>query len=150
MLWILILSFFALWCSPITCALNPCECMYILCEFEQRTSRNSHTLDVSDQVSSVNITGYSVYVDQKPFFAQGIGYSPVPPDTDLSEDPNGDYFTSRYSDLWNRDLYLMREMNVCALPIYLNKYEYEFSLHSHCNLRIYYRQRWCECGLGIS
>lgn len=60
------------------------------------------------------INGTSVYVNNKPFFAQGIGYSPVPPKTDLSSYPNGDYFTDDYADLWMRDLDMMRDMNVCC------------------------------------
>jgi len=70
------------------------------------------------QPSIININGTKITVNGKPFFAQGIGYSPVPPDTDLSEAPNGDYFTSRYSDLWNRDLQLMRDMNATLIRVW--------------------------------
>ncbi len=63
------------------------------------------------QPASVLVNGRQLLVNGSPFQIKGVVYSPVPIGADTtSAVPYGDYFTSGYSDIYNRDLPILRQM----------------------------------------
>jgi hypothetical protein len=71
------------------------------------------------QPTSVAIDGKKLVVDGNPFTIKGVGYSPVP----IGEDPeiglpHGDYFTSNYSSIFNRDLPLLRQLGANTIRLW--------------------------------
>ena len=66
----------------------------------------------------VRIDGHQLIVDDKPFYIQGICYSPIPVGESPSFDPRGDYFTLEYAWIWMRDLPLIKAMGATTLRIY--------------------------------
>lgn len=60
-----------------------------------------------------------VILDGEPFLGRGVAYQPTPLGDDPSaSQPFGDYFTSAYSSLWERDLPLLRAMGANIIRIY--------------------------------
>jgi hypothetical protein len=58
----------------------------------------------------------SLHRDGKPFIMKGMGYSPVPIGTDPEiGEPWGDYFTSHYSFIDERDPPVIRKMGASIL-----------------------------------
>jgi RHS repeat-associated protein len=88
---------------------------------KSRATDNANNLEVAGagvtvtvvrrQPSLVATNGRQLMVNGAPFTVKGVVYSPVPigidPETTA---PYGDYFTSDYSDIFERDLPLLRDM----------------------------------------
>jgi hypothetical protein len=69
--------------------------------------------------TTVEIVQGKLLVNGEPFTIKGIGYSPVPIGVDLeTTPPYGDYFTSDYSALYNRDLPLLRQMGANTIRLW--------------------------------
>ena len=63
------------------------------------------------QPSAVSISSGQMMLNGTPFTIKGVGYSPIPIGADPETTaPYGDYFTSNYSAVYDRDLPLLREM----------------------------------------
>jgi hypothetical protein len=73
--------------------------------------------------------GRTLYVDGKPWLMRALCYSPVPVgwDPDWFE-PYGDFFTSEYAGIYERDIPLMAAAGVNALRIYTLKFSHR---HNH-------------------
>ena len=69
--------------------------------------------------TNVNINGRQILVNGEPFTIKGVGYSPVPIGVDPeTTPPYGDYFTSNYSTIYNRDLPLLRQMGANTIRLW--------------------------------
>ena len=73
----------------------------------------------SRQPSNITTNGGQLLANGNPFLIKGVIYSPVPigddPDT---MPPYGDYFTPEYSNIYNRDLPLLRQMGANTLRLW--------------------------------
>ncbi len=68
--------------------------------------------------TNVRMSGRQILLDGKPFAVKGVGYSPVPIGVDPeTTPPYGDYFTSNYSAIYERDLPLIREMGANTIRL---------------------------------
>jgi hypothetical protein len=71
------------------------------------------------QPTPVSIDGRQLLVNGNPFTIKGVGYLPVPigddPETTF---PYGDYFTSGYSNIYDRDLLLLRQMGANTVRLW--------------------------------
>jgi hypothetical protein len=66
----------------------------------------------------VKIVGGGLFVNDEPFTVKGVNYSPVPIGVDPeTTSPYGDYFTSNYSPIYERDLPILRQMGVNTIRI---------------------------------
>jgi len=66
-----------------------------------------------------SVVGKQIMVDGKPFFMQGVAYSPIPIGESAAYDfPYGDYFLDEYQTLWERDFPLLVDMGVNTLRLY--------------------------------
>jgi len=74
---------------------------------------------VNREPSSIKISGKHLLINNTPKKLKGICYSPTPigHDPDLLS-PFGDYFTSNYAALYERDLPLIRQMGANAIRIW--------------------------------
>jgi len=69
--------------------------------------------------TTVTTSGRQILVDGKPFTIKGVGYAPVPICIDpTTTPPYGDYFTSEYSAIYNRDLPLLRQMGANTIRLW--------------------------------
>lgn len=69
--------------------------------------------------TTVIISGRQILVDGVPFTIKGVGYAPVPICIDpTTTPPYGDYFTSNYSYIYNRDLPLLRQMGANTVRLW--------------------------------
>ncbi|MBI4684990.1 MAG: right-handed parallel beta-helix repeat-containing protein [Nitrospirae bacterium] len=76
--------------------------------------RNPNTVTISN--SGGNRT---LLINSNPFNIRGVGYSPVPIGVDPeTTPPYGDYFTSTYNSIHDRDLPLLREMGANTLRLW--------------------------------
>jgi hypothetical protein len=66
----------------------------------------------------VYIEGKQLMVEGKPFYIQGVCYSPVPIGESPSFGSKGDYFTLDYQYIWQRDLPLIKAMGSTTIRIY--------------------------------
>jgi M6 family metalloprotease-like protein len=83
------------------------------------TSDWSTTWSFTTIVTSVVVSGRQLVVNGSPFTIKGVGYSPVPIcDDPEAMSPNGDYFTSGYSAIYDRDLPLLREMGANTIRLW--------------------------------
>ncbi|MEP3386614.1 MAG: hypothetical protein ABJO02_00415, partial [Reichenbachiella sp.] len=64
------------------------------------------------------INDYQVSVNQDPFFAKGVSYSPVPWGSCSAFNPYGDFTINTWRSIWKRDLALMRVNGVNLLKTY--------------------------------
>ncbi|WP_456459306.1 hypothetical protein [Reichenbachiella sp.] len=64
------------------------------------------------------INDYQVSVNQDPFFAKGVSYSPVPWGSCSAFNPYGDFTINTWRSVWKRDLALMRANGVNLLKTY--------------------------------
>lgn len=68
---------------------------------------------------SVRFEGIQLYVDDKPYYIQGVCYSPVPiGESPVFEEPFGDYFTDDYAYMWKRDFPIIKAMGANTIRIY--------------------------------
>ena len=83
---------------------------------------------VTDAVTIVTVSGRKVFVNGKPFTIRGVGYAPTPIGGDPeTAPPHGDYFTSGYSTIYNRDLPLLRYMGANTIRLWGWKYDGDHS-----------------------
>jgi uncharacterized repeat protein (TIGR02543 family) len=74
---------------------------------------------IAGQPTSVTISGRQLLVNGNPFTIKGVGYSPVPIGVDPeTTPPYGDYFTSGYSSIYDRDLPLLRQMGANTIRLW--------------------------------
>jgi YD repeat-containing protein len=74
---------------------------------------------VNRQPSAVTINGRKLTVNGNPFTIKGMGYSPVPVGVDPEiTSPYGDYFTSDYSSIYNRDLPSLRDLGANTIRLW--------------------------------
>lgn len=69
-------------------------------------------------MSSWSLNGYQVLCDGKPFFANGVSYSPIPWGSCAAFQPFGDFTIKTWSSVWQRDVSLMRANSVNVLKTY--------------------------------
>jgi len=68
---------------------------------------------------AVAANGRILEVAGVPLTVRGVVYSPVPVGDDPQAPPHGDYFTAEHSDLYERDLAQLRQMNVNTVRVSL-------------------------------
>lgn len=68
--------------------------------------------------ASVSIDGRQISIDGNRFLMKGVSYAPTPIGNVADQPPYGDYFTTNYRSLYQRDLPLMRQMGVNCLRVY--------------------------------
>jgi hypothetical protein len=72
----------------------------------------------------VTVGGRRLLVNGVPFTVKGVGYAPTPIGVDPETTaPYGDYFTSDYGTIYNRDLPLLRQMGANTLRLWGWKYD---------------------------
>ncbi|HEU5081607.1 MAG TPA: hypothetical protein VFT72_20505 [Opitutaceae bacterium] len=64
------------------------------------------------------VSGRTILKDGAPFLIKGVCYNPTPIGENGSRSPNGDYYTSGYSAIWDRDLPRLRAMGANVIRIY--------------------------------
>jgi hypothetical protein len=64
------------------------------------------------------IKGRKVLLDGKPFFANGVSYSPVPWGGCTAFEPYGDFTITAWESVWQRDLPLMHSNSINVLKTY--------------------------------
>lgn len=64
--------------------------------------------------TNVTIEGSKILVNNQPFIIKGIGYAPVP----IGSSKGKDYYTTKYADLYNRDLPIIRSMNANTIRLW--------------------------------
>lgn len=70
-------------------------------------------------VTLVTTHGRQLLVNGLPFLMRGVGYAPTPIGDDPDYSPaHGDYFTSNYAALYNRDLPLLRQMGANTVRLW--------------------------------
>eukprot|EP01121_Diplochlamys_sp_Union-15-3_P021207 TRINITY_DN8519_c0_g1_i1.p1 TRINITY_DN8519_c0_g1~~TRINITY_DN8519_c0_g1_i1.p1 ORF type:complete len:115 (+),score=10.54 TRINITY_DN8519_c0_g1_i1:57-401(+) len=72
----------------------------------------------SPKDSFTYVTPTGIYIDGEPFTVQGVGYSPTPPGFSYETNPHGDFYTSEYKYLYDRDIPLMQQMGVNIVRIW--------------------------------
>ena len=89
--------------------------------FRNPPNLNETTLDTG----RLRRLGRTLYLDGKPWLMRAVCYSPVPvgayPDW---FEPYGDYFTSNYAGIFERDIPLLADAGVNAIRIYTLKYSH--------------------------
>lgn len=69
---------------------------------------------------TINTSNRQLLVNGNPFTIKGVGYSPVPiGDDPETTPPYGDYFTSDYSSIYDRDLPLLRDMGANTIHLWV-------------------------------
>jgi hypothetical protein len=64
------------------------------------------------------VSGRTILLDGKPFFAKGVNYSPTPVGGSYNWDPFGDWFTRAWHQVYERDLPLIRAMGANSIRIH--------------------------------
>ncbi|MEW6110781.1 MAG: hypothetical protein AB1664_01515 [Thermodesulfobacteriota bacterium] len=64
------------------------------------------------------VSGRTILLNGKPFFAKGVNYSPTPVGGSYNWDPFGDWFTRSWRGIHERDLPLIREMGANSIRIH--------------------------------
>jgi exo-beta-1,3-glucanase (GH17 family) len=70
------------------------------------------------ETTNWTVDGRQIKLNGKPFFAKGVGYQPTPVGENPARSPNGDYFTSNYSNIYKGDIDKMADMGVNCIKIY--------------------------------
>ncbi len=71
------------------------------------------------QSPAVTVSGRRILVDGLPVLIRGVGYAPTPiGDDPETMSPNGDYFTTAYSPIYQRDLPLLRAMGANTIRLW--------------------------------
>jgi len=84
----------------------------IMISFALSSGRDAYATDVEV------IRGH-LFVDRAPFIIKGINYNPIPIGVDPeTTPPYGNYFTSNYSPIYERDLPLLREMGANTVRVW--------------------------------
>lgn len=74
---------------------------------------------VNRQPTPVTVNGRKLMVNGNPFTVKGVGYSPVPIGIDPeTTSPYGDYFTSDYNSIYDRDLPLLGDMGTNTIHLW--------------------------------
>jgi RHS repeat-associated protein len=74
--------------------------------------------EVNSFATTVKVQNGSLLVNEEPFIIKGVTYSPVPIGVDPeTTPPYGDYFTSRYRAIYERDLSLLRQMGANTIRL---------------------------------
>ncbi len=69
---------------------------------------------------TINTSNRQLLVNGNPFTIKGVGYSPVPiGDDPETTPPYGDYSTSDYSSIYDRDLPLLRDMGANTIHLWI-------------------------------
>lgn len=68
--------------------------------------------------STWSLSGYAMYLNGEPFFANGVSYSAVPWGSCTAFLPFGDFTIKTWTSVWQRDLALMRASGVNLLKTY--------------------------------
>jgi len=69
--------------------------------------------------AKVQILSGGLLVDREPFAIKGVSYSPIPVGVDpQATPPYGDYFTSNYRSIYERDLPLLRDMGANTIRVW--------------------------------
>src|SRR5882724_4224251 len=68
--------------------------------------------------AAFTVSGRQLLNNGQPFTVKGVCYNPTPIGDNGSRSPNGDYFTSGYSALWDRDLPQLRAMGANVIRVY--------------------------------
>lgn len=70
------------------------------------------TFDIAvNPITQVTINGRQILVNGSPFTAKGVAYQPTPIGDRADQYPYGDYYTSNYSEIYERDIPLLRDMH---------------------------------------
>lgn len=87
------------------------------------------TLHFSQAIpNSVLIRNKHVEVNEQQFFIKGVAYAPTPiSHHPLLTEPFGDYFTSEYRAIWQRDLPLIEAMGANTIRLYAWNYDNDHS-----------------------
>ncbi|HEU4718265.1 MAG TPA: hypothetical protein VFU15_10540 [Bacteroidia bacterium] len=80
--------------------------------------KNMMTSQAPPNSTTWAISGYTVTVNGKAFFGNGVSYSPIPWGTCSAFNPYGDFTINTWSSVWQRDLTLMRANNVNLIKTY--------------------------------
>jgi len=68
---------------------------------------------------NVDVVGRTIVVDSKVFQVRAIGYSPTPPGADATiTPPYGDYFTQNYSDIYLKDIPVLKSLGANVLRLW--------------------------------
>ncbi len=71
------------------------------------------------QPTLVTISGREFLVSGQPFITKGVGYAPTPiGDDPETTPPYGDYFTSNYNNIYDRDFPLLRDMGANTIRLW--------------------------------
>lgn len=73
---------------------------------------------MQSQTTTWSASNYKLSVNNQSFFAKGACYSPVPWGGNSNWQPYGDYFTPPWNEIWERDLPLMRSLNMNVIRTY--------------------------------
>lgn len=98
--------------------------MIIIPDFLRSPSRESGGVFQFDSITfgsgeATEPENRELTLNGEPLFVRGVCYQPAPIGDDPSaSQPFGDYFTSNYSSLWERDLPLLRAMGANAIRVY--------------------------------
>ena len=83
---------------------------------------------VTDAETIVTVSSRKVFVNGKSFTVRGVGYAPTPIGGDPeTAPPHGDFFTSSYSTIYNRDLPLLRQMGANTIRLWGWKHDGDHS-----------------------
>ena len=90
---------------------------------------NPPALNYTSETGRLRRLGRTLYLDGKPWLMRALCYSPVPVgwDPDWFE-PFGDFFTSEYAGIYERDIPLIAAAGINTLRIYTLKYSHR---HTH-------------------
>lgn len=95
----------------------------------------SFDLSPFEASDSIKFDGYTLYINKSRFNIKGVAYSPVPIGSSvLYVQPFGDYTSSQYKSIWQRDFPKMKEMGANTVRIYTfrgNTDHYDFLDHLH-------------------
>jgi hypothetical protein len=82
---------------------------------EKKTNQMEST---ASPTTTWSISDYTISVNETPFFANGVSYSPVPWGSCSAFNPYGDFTINTWSSIWQRDLDLMRANGVNLIKTY--------------------------------
>ncbi|MFA5354582.1 MAG: hypothetical protein WC291_10165 [Thermodesulfovibrionales bacterium] len=88
---------------------------------QPQSASPSRTVAATTAPISVSFQGRQLMVNSAPFTIRGVLYSPIPIGSDPeAQPPYGDYFSSAYTTIHDRDLPLLRDMGANTLSLRLS------------------------------